>query len=243
MVIDDVRIYQPYRPRSLPPFSPNRRDSSEYKSQCPLTPAQSRRKAQNRAAQRAFRERKERHVRDLESKLHSLTSTTTSLQAENAQLRRLLHKAATKNEMLRAGPGEEAATTKTPSGRADSPKLPSTLTPAPSLDERTPPLDTSLPTSAPFPKAPVLASPISSPDTPTVAKPPPASLETPHTLSAPQTWELLQSHPRFLAGEVDLREVCKSLAERGRVVEGRGMVWEEGEVRGVVEGVARGDGA
>ncbi|KAI1079666.1 hypothetical protein F5B20DRAFT_160173 [Whalleya microplaca] len=67
-----------------------------------LTPAQSRRKAQNRAAQRAFRERKERHVKDLEAKLATLEAAQHQTASENEKLKRDLQKMSTENEILRA---------------------------------------------------------------------------------------------------------------------------------------------
>ncbi|KAI1391921.1 uncharacterized protein F4822DRAFT_109314 [Hypoxylon trugodes] len=67
-----------------------------------LTPAQSRRKAQNRAAQRAFRERKERHVKDLEAKLANLEAQQQQTATENEKLKRDLQKMSTENEILRA---------------------------------------------------------------------------------------------------------------------------------------------
>ncbi|KAI0431801.1 hypothetical protein F5Y09DRAFT_303845 [Xylaria sp. FL1042] len=67
-----------------------------------LSPAQSRRKAQNRAAQRAFRERKERHVKDLEAKLASLEAAQSQTASENEKLRREMQKISTENEVLRA---------------------------------------------------------------------------------------------------------------------------------------------
>jgi AP-1-like factor len=67
-----------------------------------LTPAQSRRKAQNRAAQRAFRERKEKHVKDLETKLASLEAAQQHASKENERLKRDLQKMSTENEILRA---------------------------------------------------------------------------------------------------------------------------------------------
>ncbi|PYH95557.1 hypothetical protein BO71DRAFT_351076 [Aspergillus ellipticus CBS 707.79] len=76
------------------------RSSSEEKEI--LTPAQSKRKAQNRAAQRAFRERKERHVRDLEDKVSSLENASSTLMADNERLKRELAKFTTENEILRA---------------------------------------------------------------------------------------------------------------------------------------------
>ncbi|KFA49669.1 hypothetical protein S40293_01348 [Stachybotrys chartarum IBT 40293] len=67
-----------------------------------LSPAQSRRKAQNRAAQRAFRERKEKHVKDLENKLASLEAAQQHASQENSRLIQALAKAKTENEILRA---------------------------------------------------------------------------------------------------------------------------------------------
>ncbi|KAI9163341.1 Fluconazole resistance protein 3 [Paramyrothecium foliicola] len=89
-----------------------------------MTPAQSRRKAQNRAAyaygvchaavklvantvsfmfsQRAFRERKEKHVKDLETKLASLEAAQQHASKENERLKRDLQKMSTENEILRA---------------------------------------------------------------------------------------------------------------------------------------------
>ncbi|KAJ5040359.1 uncharacterized protein L3040_006015 [Drepanopeziza brunnea f. sp. 'multigermtubi'] len=67
-----------------------------------MTPAQSRRKAQNRAAQRAFRERKERHVKDLETKLADMEKTSATVAEENERLKLQLRKAATENEILKA---------------------------------------------------------------------------------------------------------------------------------------------
>ena len=45
-----------------------------------------RRRAQNRAAQRAFRERKEKHARDLEEQLKAMTDKYRTLEANHAEL-------------------------------------------------------------------------------------------------------------------------------------------------------------
>ncbi|KAI1277040.1 transcription factor PAP1-domain-containing protein [Xylaria sp. FL0933] len=47
----------------------------------------SKRKAQNRAAQRAFRERKEKHLKDLETKVEELEKVSSATNNENSQLR------------------------------------------------------------------------------------------------------------------------------------------------------------
>ena len=52
----------------------------------------SKRKAQNRAAQRAFRERKEKHLSDLETKVEELEKASTSVNNENAQLKAQIDK-------------------------------------------------------------------------------------------------------------------------------------------------------
>ncbi|KAF7726685.1 hypothetical protein EC973_008559 [Apophysomyces ossiformis] len=59
----------------------------------PASPAQ--RKAQNREAQRAFRERKERHLRELERSIHQLQEQRDQLQIQNERLQ-------TSNELLRS---------------------------------------------------------------------------------------------------------------------------------------------
>jgi regulator of replication initiation timing len=53
-------------------------------------------------SQRAFRERKERRVRELEQKLIDLQAQSMTLHADNERLKRELVKVATENEILRA---------------------------------------------------------------------------------------------------------------------------------------------
>lgn len=65
---------QPVKIRKKPGRKPN-----------PASPAL--RKAQNRAAQRAFRERKERHLRELEATVKEMREERETLQAENEQLK------------------------------------------------------------------------------------------------------------------------------------------------------------
>lgn len=50
------------------------------------------RKAQNRAAQRAFRERKERHLKDLETKVEELEKASDATHNENSQLKSQIEK-------------------------------------------------------------------------------------------------------------------------------------------------------
>ncbi|KAF4548588.1 bZIP transcription factor-like protein [Elsinoe fawcettii] len=76
------------------------------------TPAQTRRKAQNRAAQRAFRERKERRVKDLEEQLAIIQTKVSTLQRENARLKILLQRSQTENKVLRTSAVRRQSSTK-----------------------------------------------------------------------------------------------------------------------------------
>jgi len=59
------------------------------------------RKAQNRAAQRAFRERKERHVKELEAKVAELEQMTQKVADENNRLKNKLQTLESENAMLK----------------------------------------------------------------------------------------------------------------------------------------------
>ncbi|KAF8609367.1 hypothetical protein BDV93DRAFT_602045 [Ceratobasidium sp. AG-I] len=59
------------------------------------------RKEQNRAAQRAFRDRKEKHVKDLEDKISELEQKFTSSESENTNLKDLLKRLQNENMMLK----------------------------------------------------------------------------------------------------------------------------------------------
>ncbi|GLB36612.1 putative bZIP transcription factor [Lyophyllum shimeji] len=59
------------------------------------------RKEQNRAAQRAFRERKEKHVKDLEDKVAALEAKNEAAQSENENLRDLLTRLQQENMSLK----------------------------------------------------------------------------------------------------------------------------------------------
>jgi len=61
----------------------------------------SKRKAQNRAAQRAFRERKERYVKELENKIKELESVTAKSAQENQQLKTLVEQLQAENFILK----------------------------------------------------------------------------------------------------------------------------------------------
>ncbi|KAJ0100737.1 bZIP transcription factor [Diaporthe amygdali] len=64
--------------------------------------AQSRRRAQNRDAQRAFRKRKAQHVKDFEAKVASLVTAQNKIASENERLKRDLQEVSLENALLKA---------------------------------------------------------------------------------------------------------------------------------------------
>ena len=64
-----------------------------------------------RGSQRAFRERKERHVRELEEKVNNLEQASSNLVADNERLKRELARFTTENEILRARLPKKITTT------------------------------------------------------------------------------------------------------------------------------------
>ncbi|KAK0446471.1 uncharacterized protein EV420DRAFT_1484108 [Desarmillaria tabescens] len=113
------------------------------------------RKEQNRAAQRAFRERKEKHVKDLEDKVAALEARNEQTTSENENLRDLLARLQSENMALKQG----SFTFQVPKTAGRSIPSPSTSTlsppetslsasfsrssPKPSLQKYTNPLDLS----------------------------------------------------------------------------------------------------
>ncbi|MCJ1413843.1 hypothetical protein MMC32_000168 [Xylographa parallela] len=185
------------------------RSSSEEKES--LTPAQSRRKAQNRAAQRAFRERKERHVKDLENKLNSLSAHSTTLLTDNERLKRELQKLATQNEILRAT-----------TGPASQPPLNNVRPPSPVHGPQTySPTD--------FQKA-VGVDPKQHP----VSYEEFGNEDGERLLSAGATWDLIQGHELCRKGMVDVGDVCRRLKGRA-ACDGRGPAFKECEVIAAIE--------
>ncbi|KAL1865072.1 hypothetical protein Plec18167_009541 [Paecilomyces lecythidis] len=185
------------------------RSSSEEKES--LTPAQSRRKAQNRAAQRAFRERKERHVRELEQKLNDLEQASTTLHADNERLKRELAKFATENEILRA-------TAHSGLGSSHGRGLPEATTTGPMRFSPTDFYSSILKEGEPSPVHRITVSE-----------------ETgERLLDAGATWDLIQQHEMFKRGLVDIGNVCERLKGVARC-DGQGPVFEESHIRKAIE--------
>ncbi|KAL2125920.1 hypothetical protein VTI74DRAFT_2246 [Chaetomium olivicolor] len=175
-----------------------------------LTPAQSKRKAQNRAAQRAFRERKERHVKDLENRLQQLEQAQQETVSENEQLKRDLQKISTENEILRA--------TSLVAANAGSPGA----------------------NAAPITTGPMTYNPTdfySNVLQGHVNKGPPHRIvmsdRGERLLAAGATWEFIINHELFKRGLVDVSKVSERLRPQAKC-DGQGPVFEE---RAIIEAI------
>jgi hypothetical protein len=172
-------------------------------------------------SQRAFRERKERHVKDLEAKLTSLQHQSVSLNGENERLRRELARIATENEILRAT-----------SGSASNGPTPFMEEP----DELVGPLGY-IPTDRPSKERSPAASATSSLEPGSKY----AHFGTMRTiavdddtgeqlLGAGATWDYIQAHELFRKGLVDVGDVCERLKKMARC-DGQGPIFLEKDVR------------
>jgi hypothetical protein len=138
----------------------------------------------------------------------------------------MLQRAQTENEILRAT-ASSSPTANHPPGFVDDPSLLPSSRPSKSSPSRAeePHFDTTRLANG-------LLSTESSPDK--------IGNES-HLLSASATWDLLQSHPLYLSGAVDIGEVCERLKKMARC-DGMGPMFEEAEVRKVIEEVGRSGG-
>ncbi|KAL1797023.1 hypothetical protein ACET3X_005563 [Alternaria dauci] len=196
------------------------RSSSEEKEN--LTPAQSRRKAQNRAAQRAFRERKERHVKELETKLSALESSTRTLQSDNDRLKSALHRARTENEILRATTGHSPASSRPVSASYPSPgaHLPT------ATDEDYDDDEMEMQYSVESLTHGAVVNSAGKEHSRTKGK----GREVP----AGKAWDLIQSHPLVKQGLVDVADVCERLKGKTKC-DGHGPIFEESTIWQAVE--------
>lgn len=170
-------------------------------------------------------------MRDLEAKLNLLTTTTSSLQSDNERLKLMLQRAQTENEILRATASSSPAANHPPSF-VDDPSLLPASRPVKASDVQS---------ANPSFDAPRVANGLLSTATSPLNKHGTSTPNASHLLSASATWDLLQSHPLYLSGAVDIGEVCERLKKMAHC-EGMGPMFNEGEVRKVIEEVGRSGG-
>ncbi|KAJ5891185.1 uncharacterized protein N7473_007413 [Penicillium subrubescens] len=194
---------------------PAGRSSSEEKDSA--MPAQSKRKAQNRAAQRAFRERKERHVRDLEDKVNNLEQSSSTLQADNERLKRELAKYATENEILRA-------TSHSLHGNSGAKEAPAPTVTGPMTYSPTDFYSTLMPEAA----GPTGPTPTGQHRVTVCA------ITGERLLDASATWDLIQSHELFKRGQVNIGDVAERLKGSAQC-NGQGPAFKESQILKAIE--------
>ncbi|KAL2180775.1 uncharacterized protein P884DRAFT_296502 [Thermothelomyces heterothallicus CBS 202.75] len=175
-----------------------------------LTPAQSRRKAQNRAAQRAFRERKERHVRDLENRLQELEQAQNEAASENERLKRDLQRMETENEILRAT-SMVAANAGSPAAAAPTTTGPMTYSPTDFYSS-------------------VLQGHANKTPSHRIVM----SEKGERLLAAGATWDFIINHELFKRGLVDVEAVSERLRPQAKC-DGQGPVFEESAIIQAIE--------
>ncbi|GAM87119.1 hypothetical protein ANO11243_051400 [Dothideomycetidae sp. 11243] len=174
--------------------------------------------------QRAFRERKERHVRELEEQLSTLNQKANSLQGDNERLINLLKKAQTENKILKARSARQSR-----SGSISRPFVSRS-----SSDESAAPLmfcAKNGPQESESQSPPALSASSSTSS--------PSYSPWSRCLDPLATWDLLQAHPLFLQGAVDIGQVCEKLKTLARCEDSMGPVFDESDVRRVIEEVAK----
>ncbi|KAF9698926.1 hypothetical protein EKO04_002721 [Ascochyta lentis] len=206
--------------------SRTRSSSEEKEANLNLTPAQSRRKAQNRAAQRAFRERKERHVRDLEAKLNALENNTHSLQSDNERLKLALQRARTENEVLRATSGHSPTTSRRVSASYPSPGA---HLPDEDMEDKEDDYNVQSLSNGSVVNAADKHHPAS------------RHLSKGKEVPAAQAWDVIQSHPLVKQGLVDVTDVVERLRGAAKC-DGHGPVFEESTIWQAVEESRRSGG-
>ncbi|OTB04711.1 hypothetical protein M426DRAFT_320574 [Hypoxylon sp. CI-4A] len=208
-------------PLAKPDPDANRQTASNSEED-DLTPAQSRRKAQNRAAQRAFRERKERHVKDLEAKLASLEAQQHQTASENEKLKRDLQKMSTENEILRATSNAQSGALSSSPHRPPPPAALTTTT-GPTRYNPTEFYSDLLQNHAnKTPSHRIVES------------------GGERLLAAGATWDYIINHDMFKKGLVDVGDVSLRLKSQAKC-DGQGPVFEERVVlQAIVESVASG---
>lgn len=174
-------------------------------------------------SQRAFRERKERHVRDLEAKLNALESSTHSLQSDNERLKLALQRARTENEILRATSGGSPTRSRPISASYPSPGA---HLPDDEVDE------------AYNVQALPNGSVVNSADMEHQAS---RRKTQTREIPADKVWDLIQSHPLVKQGLVDIADVCERLKGAAKC-DGHGPVFEEAVVWAAVESSRRSGG-
>ncbi|KAF3923692.1 hypothetical protein ABW20_dc0102050 [Dactylellina cionopaga] len=187
------------------------RSSSEEKD---LTPQQSKEEltipCSIAKSQRAFRERKERHVKELEEKLSSLEATSSTVLSENERLKRELQKITTENQILRATSAVQAA--HQPAAPAPIDVGPISYSPTDFYDVVLEPHKNKTPSHR-ISHHPETGEPL---------------------LGAAAAWDMITKHPLYVGGQVDIQAVSEFLKPKAKC-DGQGPVFPESAVREAIQ--------
>jgi hypothetical protein len=157
-------------------------------------------------SQRAFRERKERHVKDLEARLHELEQTQQDTMTENEKLKRDLQKMETENEILRATSMVARGSSGSPAAAAPTTTGPMSYNPTDFYSN-------------------VLEGHANKSPSHRVT----TSEKGERLLAAGATWDLIVGHELYKRGLVDVSQVSERLRPQARC-DGQGPVFEEGAI-------------
>jgi AP-1-like factor len=157
--------------------------------------------------QRAFRERKELHVKNLEAKLAALEKNSATVVEENERLKLQLQKAATENEILKA-------TAAYPHRGGSEP----------------------LPNAGPMRYSPTdfYTEVLQAHDNKTPSHRIVTSDTGERLLAAGATWDYIIKHPLYIRGLVDVGDVSERLKKKAKC-DGQGPVFEEREIIDAIE--------
>ena len=149
--------------------------------------------------QRAFRERKERHVKELEAQVAELEAAKQSVAAENATLKASLHRATTENEILKAT---------------------STSLPAPQITSTGPQFYT------PTDQSQFYSNVLDGHDQKFPSHRIVQDSDGGRLLAAAAAWDFIMEHPDVKAGRVDVQGVSEILKSQAKC-DGQGPVFAE----------------
>jgi AP-1-like transcription factor len=170
------------------------------------------------SSQRAFRARKERHVKDLEKKLSEIESSATTLASDNQRLKLALQRLMTENEILRSTPV---------SGRPAQQRMGKKPAPAENLQGK----DGDKGKAAAEPTA------IQSPNARGLGEKTAGS----NILSMSDAWDFLIEHPLVKEGLVDITDASCRLRQAAKPGP-QGPVFRKGEAQTAIELARRGGG-
>lgn len=171
--------------------------------------------------QRAFRERKEKHVKELEAQVAALRASTNNIATENERLRLSLQKVSTENEILKA-------TSHHANRHSASPDIP--------LPQTTGPMH--------FSPKDFYTEVLEGHGNQHLQQPSHRIINGEggtRLLGAGATWDFILGSQEFKLGQVDVARVSEELRGRAKC-DGQGPVFEERDVRKAIEASAGGGG-